>query len=170
MGFKKNPYDLCSCMRTTCDDVCTIFVYDDDLFIMSGNKTHDKQVISIYKYSTNIITCSTHAFLISESSRFSSSYPETRVCIKQPSSTLYLALQSHISAPKCPCFSYHVVISNHIISHYVTQIGEVYSWARGWCELNWQEPSKHRIKQKKHAVFTAFPANQPHVLASVIAC
>jgi hypothetical protein len=34
-----NPYDLCSCMRTSHDDVCTIFVYVDDLIIMSGNET-----------------------------------------------------------------------------------------------------------------------------------
>ena len=56
MGFKKNPYDMCSFMRTTPDDVCTILVYVDDLFIMSGNKTALKEVADTLKNKYGGIT------------------------------------------------------------------------------------------------------------------
>ena len=49
MGFKKNPYDMCSFMRTTPYDVCTILVYVDDLFIMSGHKKSLTEVAETLK-------------------------------------------------------------------------------------------------------------------------
>jgi hypothetical protein len=56
MGFKKNPYDMCSFMRTTLDDVCTILVYVDDLFIMFGNKTSLTEVADMLKKKYGGIT------------------------------------------------------------------------------------------------------------------
>ena len=66
MGFKKNPYDLCSYTRTLSGNTCNILVYVDDLLITSTAATDLQEVATTLKTKYGGVTTNeglTHDYL-----------------------------------------------------------------------------------------------------------